>query len=196
MRKSFIIYKDSLSVLDELTNEQAGIIFKAIKDFQNGNNVELDFAMKMVFLPFKNQFIRDNENYKKKSEINTVNGSIGGKRKVANASERKKRVAILPDNDSVSDNDSVNDTKGKFIPPTIEEVKIYLKEKKISDVEHWAEKFWGHYESNGWMVGKNKMKSWKASVSTWDMPKSKEAKTETPQERAARLRFENDGIRA
>ena len=35
MRKSFILHSDSLLILDELSNEQAGILFKAIKDYQN-----------------------------------------------------------------------------------------------------------------------------------------------------------------
>ena len=31
-----------------------------------------------------------------------------------------------------------------------------------------AEKFFNHYESNGWYVGKNKMKDWKAAVRGWE----------------------------
>ena len=52
-----------------------------------------------------------------------------------------------------------------FEPPTIEEVNAYCKEKKLTiDAEH----FMDHYTSNGWKVGKNKMKDWKATARNWN----------------------------
>lgn len=56
-------------------------------------------------------------------------------------------------------------TRKNFIPPTLEEVKTYCRERQ-NDVD--AERFINHYTSNGWMVGKNKMKDWKAAVRTWE----------------------------
>lgn len=53
----------------------------------------------------------------------------------------------------------------KFIPPTIDEVKAYCKERKNS-VD--PETFVNFYEAKGWMVGKNKMKDWKAAIRTWE----------------------------
>lgn len=52
----------------------------------------------------------------------------------------------------------------RFVPPTIDEVKDYCFEKgyKID-----AERFIDFYEARGWMMGKNKMKNWKAAVRTW-----------------------------
>lgn len=52
-----------------------------------------------------------------------------------------------------------------FKPPTLEEVKAYCLERggKVN-----PEKWFNHYTSNGWMVGKNKMKVWKAAVITWE----------------------------
>ena len=52
----------------------------------------------------------------------------------------------------------------RFRPPTLEEVKSYLLEKGI---EIDAERFVAYYESNGWMVGRNKMKNWKAAIVNW-----------------------------
>jgi hypothetical protein len=37
-------------------------------------------------------------------------------------------------------------------------------------------KFINFYESKGWMVGKNKMKDWKAAIRTWVKPKQEEIK--------------------
>ena len=52
-----------------------------------------------------------------------------------------------------------------FSPPTVEEVKKYIAERG-SKVD--AERFVDFYTANGWMVGKNKMKDWKAAVRTWE----------------------------
>ena len=56
-------------------------------------------------------------------------------------------------------------TRKAFSPPSVDEVKAYCSERKNS-VD--AEKFVDYYSSNGWMVGKNKMKDWKAAVRTWE----------------------------
>ena len=52
----------------------------------------------------------------------------------------------------------------RFQPPAIEEVKQHCKEKgiKVDPVQ-----FVNFYEAKGWMIGKNKMKSWKAAIQTW-----------------------------
>ena len=54
-----------------------------------------------------------------------------------------------------------------FIPPSIEELYAYFKEKNCPGAMGQAEQFFHFYESKGWKVGKNKMKNWKASVSGW-----------------------------
>tara|TARA_R110000851_G_scaffold120395_2_gene248741 strand:- start:1087 stop:1785 length:699 start_codon:yes stop_codon:yes gene_type:complete len=54
---------------------------------------------------------------------------------------------------------------GRFTPPTIEEVAFYcLERQNLLDPNH----FMDHYEANGWMRGKSKIKSWKACVRTWE----------------------------
>jgi hypothetical protein len=55
--------------------------------------------------------------------------------------------------------------KKNFQIPTFEEVKAYC-EKRDNTVP--VEQFMSFYESNGWKVGKNPMKSWQAAVITWE----------------------------
>lgn len=52
----------------------------------------------------------------------------------------------------------------RFIPPTLEEIASLCREKNYSVNPNV---FLNHYESNGWMVGKNKMKSWPAALANW-----------------------------
>jgi len=53
----------------------------------------------------------------------------------------------------------------RFVPPTKDDISAYCLERK-NGVD--AQRFFDYYESNGWKVGKNSMKDWKAAVRTWE----------------------------
>lgn len=53
----------------------------------------------------------------------------------------------------------------RFVKPTVEEIEAYCKERNNNvDAAH----FFDNYERNGWKVGKNPMKDWKATIRTWE----------------------------
>lgn len=115
-RKSFIIHKDSLDILDKLSDEQAGKLFKAIHFYQKRQEIpELDFALDLVFTSFLNQFKRDDESYKITCEARKLAGSKGGKQKLANASNCKQKVANLADSESKSKSESKSESKNKNV---------------------------------------------------------------------------------
>lgn len=60
----------------------------------------------------------------------------------------------------------IKKTRGRFTPPTREEVAEYTQEKGYTSFP--VDRFMAYYESNGWMVGRSKMKDWKASVRYWE----------------------------
>lgn len=64
-----------------------------------------------------------------------------------------------------------------FVKPTVEEVRAYCQERN-NGID--AEAFISFYESKGWMIGKNKMKDWKAAVRTWERSRKEEKKNEKP----------------
>lgn len=66
----------------------------------------------------------------------------------------------------------------RFTPPSLEEVQNYIKEKGYH-ID--AETFIAFYESKGWLVGNQKMKSWKGAVVTWEKRRLKDA--EKPKEK-------------
>ena len=87
-------------------------------------------------------------NRKKKEDVNNISSSYVEHMENENENEdliKKKKVA-------------------RFQKPTIEQLKEYMSEQGMNDI---AENWLNHYEANGWMVGKVKMKDWKASVRTW-----------------------------
>lgn len=67
--------------------------------------------------------------------------------------------------------------RSKFSPPTLEDVKAYCLERG-NHVD--AARFIDHYTANGWKVGKNSMKDWRAAVRTWERTEKTGAKIKTP----------------
>ena len=60
---------------------------------------------------------------------------------------------------------STTTKRKRFEKPTLSEIEQYCIERN-NNVN--AEQFFDYYESNGWKVGKNSMKDWKAAVRTWE----------------------------
>jgi hypothetical protein len=127
-KKSFVLHIDSLQVVEELSDEQAGKLLKAIYNYQIGADDELDLVTKVCFLPFRNQFIRDAVKYEETVERNKINGSKGGRPTIQDKSKKTEENPNNPlgysetqlnrtkpkkaDNDSDSDSDFI--LKEKF----------------------------------------------------------------------------------
>lgn len=65
----------------------------------------------------------------------------------------------------------------RFVPPTVDEVRAYCAERQ-NGVD--AERFVAWYQANGWKVGKNPMKDWRAAVRTWERDDPHPAAKNTP----------------
>lgn len=67
------------------------------------------------------------------------------------------------------------------IPPELSNVIAFFKEKNTTQID--AEKFYNHFQSNGWLVGgKSKMKDWKAAARNWILNSEKFNKTRHPEQ--------------
>ena len=72
-------------------------------------------------------------------------------------------------NPNPNSNNGANKSRG-FTPPTLEEVAAYCQERNNGvDPQKWYD----FYAAKGWMIGKNKMKDWKAAVRTWEKRQQK-----------------------
>jgi hypothetical protein len=100
------------------------------------------------------------------SEKRAIAGVLGGKAKAKQLPEFDKAKLSYKDKDKDKDKDKIEKkTTSRFTPPNLSDVKSYcLERNNLVDAEKW----FNHYTSNGWMVGKNKMKDWKAAVRTWE----------------------------
>jgi len=108
----------------------------------------------------------------KKNMVNfTENGRIGAKKRWGNrgairgAIEGVMQSRVEEIKEKEIKEKEIKDKSVRFTPPTVEEVRSYCLERK-SGID--PVKFHAYYTSNGWRVGRNPMKSWKAAVVTWE----------------------------
>lgn len=208
MKNSFVLYTEIIDVVMQLSNEQKGLLFQAILDYQNGKEPDLsDPIVRIAFTPIKQTLDRNN----KKWELERQKRSDAGKKgmakrwgKITNdnsvitpiTNDKSVIPVITNDNTAYQDitkitvnananvnanvNENVNviESRGKtraFTPPSLEEVSEYCSERK-NHVN--AQTFIDFYTSKGWMIGKSKMRDWKAAVRTWERRETKDNKVE------------------
>jgi len=88
------------------------------------------------------------------------NGKANSKSNVSEADKNRLEESRL-------EGEVYNGSRKRFTKPTIEEVQAYAKENGWTAQEFSAEEFIDFYNSNGWYVGKNPMKDWKAACRNW-----------------------------
>lgn len=191
---NFVLYADSLEILDLLSNDQIAQLFLTIRDYVLGRDIpELDQVTSIAFLPIKNQLDRDAKKYEAKCLVNAQNGKKGGRPPKGTGKDgnrenpvgfeetqpiqteaKKPQSQSQSQEQSQSNNNPNNLCMGdkspkkrasRFTPPSIEEVREYCLERG-NGID--AERFVNFYESKGWLIGKNKMKDWKAAVRNWE----------------------------
>jgi len=154
---------DDLKILIE---KRFVIIFESgvivIKHWRMHNYIRADRYKETAYIDEKSQLsIKENGSY-------TLNGNHLATTCLPDGNHLDTQVSIGKDSigkDSNSTGTAVPKQPKRFKPPSVDEVRAYCRERK-NRVD--AEKFVDYYTSNGWKVGKNSMKDWKASVRTWE----------------------------
>ena len=159
--KSFIILFDS------------GII--VIKHWKMHNYIQADRYRPTDYVEEKSMLgIKSNKAYTldvSKMDTECIQNGYIGKDSIGKVSIDKKSI------DKDSKGESVRGEKAKrFYPPTIDEVKQYCEERK-NNIDPMA--FIDFYSSKGWMIGKNRMKDWKAAVRTWERKRKEKYQEES-----------------
>lgn len=204
-KKSFVMYESWGAAIEKMSNEQAGELIKAIYAYQKDPDaVPEDPALAFVFELIKQQLDADSQRYKEACAARSEAGKKGGRPK-ANASDRKQMVSeeskkskCFSEKAKKADNEYDNDLKEntidgvkekRFAPPTLKNVSEYCQEMGYTNVD--AARFIDFYTSNGWMVGKNRMKDWKAAVRNWDRREKNPQRQDGAAEVAKKNRFHN-----
>jgi len=171
MKNSFLLHQDSLAVLDALSDEQAGQLFKAMRVYHASGELPEDILLKLALMPFVNQWKRDLIQFEKVCNRNRANGLKGGRPKnpVGILETQKKRTEpkkAESDNDSDNDNDSDSDStkrKRSTPAPTLEEVQLFFKENGYS-VEIGTKAF-QYYADANWRDSRGEpVRAWKQKM--------------------------------
>lgn len=177
MARDFVcLYHSYLDAMEALGDAERGRLVTAMINHSQRREIgELSGNERYIWPMIRSQIDRDMEAYERKCETNRTSG---GKRTLANASERQRTLANADKEkgkgeeegeysppESPPEGEKRKRERKVFVKPTVEEVKAYCEERD-NGVD--AQSFVDFYESKGWYVGKNRMKDWKAAVRTWE----------------------------
>lgn len=148
------------------------------------NQVEVDYILSKFFRKEGDTWVngradREIKAYQNKLKMASKAGKASGKARQLKASEQtfnECSTDVQPTKDDEPTNKQepltinhkpLTNVKNKgFIKPTLEELQFEF-DGRVTNPYQQANTFFNHYESNGWMVGKTKMKSWKHAVTNW-----------------------------
>ena len=112
-KKSFILYYDLHDSVSEMTDMEAGILFKSILHFHaTKEKPEVPESLRFLFIHLLSQFKRDGIKYSKICAKRSAAGTLGAKQKLAKAGkckQMKQKLANQADNDTDNDTDNEND---------------------------------------------------------------------------------------
>ena len=173
-REYFCAYHSYIKQCKGLSDSELGRLFRALLEYSASGKVpELNGRESVAFDFMSANIDRDAESYKDTCNRNRENISKRYERIRANTTEyetyqekeEEKEKEELLKKDISNEISKKSTLQKKFVPPTVEEVASYCLERK-NKVD--AAYFVDHYTSNGWKVGKQNMKDWKAAVRTWE----------------------------
>lgn len=173
-REYFCAYHSYIKQCKGLSDSELGRLFRALLEYSASGKVpELNGRESVAFDFMSANIDRDAESYKDTCNRNRENISKRYERIRSNTSvyetyqekEEEKEKEELLKKDISNEISKKSTRQKKFVPPTVEEVAAYCLERK-NKVD--AAYFVDHYTSNGWKVGKQNMKDWKAAVRTWE----------------------------
>lgn len=180
---AFLFYSDNfLSGTMFFTDEQTGKYIRLLcAQHLTGHLKEnhMIFICKSFDKDIWDKFIKDENGlyYNERLELEIIkrrnyseSRSNNKKGKIKLPEKISKSYDFHMGNENGNEKEDINVIK-KFIIPDIESIKKYCIERKNKvDPEYW----FNFYSSKGWMIGKNKMKDWKAAIRTWEKYNSNE----------------------
>ena len=183
----FICHDDYYDRLQRLTDEEVGHLLRNLMLYHAGRYDEMSEFVGSEGIAF--DFIKDDidrmeEKAKKTEETNRLNGMKGGRPKKQEKPEETEQNPTKPteteenptkgykdkDKDIYKNNNKENEkekeTLKRFIPPTVEEVAAYCKERGNNiDPEYFV----AYYGTRDWTLSnRKKMQNWHLAIVTWE----------------------------
>jgi len=166
------IPKNRLARITRLSNERWTSVERTLSEFFNidqetglWSHPRVEKELERVY----QQSVKNAKAGRKSAEIRKAQAIEKAKKmneRSTNVSTKAQPKVNHKDKDKDKDNRYIKTLSQKrFAPPSLDELKSYIDEKGLISVD--PEYFIDFYESKGWMVGKNKMKDWKATARGW-----------------------------
>lgn len=137
-------------------------IIKILKQFEKHKIIEITKERYNGKWINNTYWLLDKSEWVYPSEIVSLGNQV---QKMTQPSANNDKNQVQPVHTNNTHINNTHNKGGAFSPPSLLEVKNYCDERK-NNVD--AENFINFYESKGWVVGKTKMKSWRAAVRTWE----------------------------
>ena len=164
----------SADMLASVTGHQVGTIKQALSVFKDLGLIDVLDNGAIYMLDIQNFIGKGSSEadrkreYRQRIEIEKTNvqtnlRQISDKNPLEIEIELEKDIEI--EKEIHSSAKSTTTKRKRFEKPTLSQITQYCLER---DNNVNAEQFYDYYESNGWKVGKNAMKDWKACVRTWE----------------------------
>lgn len=163
IRESFIFYRSFFDAIKELESEKKAEIYDAIFSYSfEEKEPILKGISASIFTLIKPQLDANRKRFENGCKEKKKSKTKAKPKQTKSKTEANKNVNV---NVNENENEELESKSKKFIKPTLQEIQSYCQERKNSvNPQKWM----SHYESNGWKVGKNQMKNWKAAVRTWE----------------------------
>ena len=145
--------------ISEYTKAKCTSIDHCIRWLKSAKQIATRKATRGFYINVLNyDYYQDFNNYKRiKSDTESEDKSE------IEAKQKRNRSDTIIKNGNNDNNDKKRENK--FSPPSLKDIKDYCEERK-NNVD--PDNFINFYESKGWLIGKNKMKDWRAAVRTWE----------------------------
>jgi hypothetical protein len=192
-KKSVLLYCDIIHTVRELSDDEAGRLFKHYLAYINDlNPTPPDKLTQIVFEPIKQNLKRDLVKWQSISEKRSESGRLAGiKSGEARRTKTNQNEPNVQFTNQTNQNEHVKDIVKDIVKVKVKEIHIINKESKkvftkptLLDCENifiqktafnWTEYFakseaaifFNFYESKDWMVGKNKMKNLNGAIGGW-----------------------------
>lgn len=200
-RDYFPMYHSYLEKTQRLSDQELGRLVRALLRYSiTGEYQELKGRESMAFEFIAFDIDRAKDSWNAKSE--TYRQNRKGSKQLSTIDNNSQQLITIDNNcgqynneyDNEHDNNitpPVSPSRGKrFVPPTLEEVTAYCKDRN-NGVD--PEAFIAFYSSKGWKVGNQSMKDWKSAVITWEKRRKTEGRKQTEDELEEEIRrFLND----
>ena len=187
MKDSFVLFTEQIETMNNLTDEEAGKIIKAIYKYEaTGEIPNFGGTLDAVFTPFKLALDKTDAKWEEVKQKRRQAG-IKGMQSRWQKDITKDNKVITKDNKAITNNNNgitkitvndnvnvnVNDnnieskkTKKQFVAPTLDEVREYINTKGLNVN---AKVFYDYFTEGGWKDSKgNKVKNWKQKLITWN----------------------------